>query len=300
MTPRLTPACALGVGLGLLIVAVPAGTARGAAWTRAEGQFLVVVPTSYSVATENFDSDGDRTDRRRFEMVEIAPLAEYGVFDYLTVGAQPKWRYVNVDLEGGGSDSNSGLAEIDFFSRLRLWSEDEAAFSIQGLVKAPIDPDENDAASLGFDQVDVEGSLLFGNRFALEEGKIFYNLDVGYRKRFDTPADEIHGNAFLGWWSGGLWTAVATLNNTVGLDNEERSTLQALTAEPDFRRHQAGLSFAFRFGELIGLPKLSFVAGVSTTYAGENVGATNSGFAALVFSIDPLAPLTGEDIFRSE
>ena len=58
---------------------------------------------------------------------------------------------------------------------------------------------------------------------------------------------------------------------------------------------------AYRVGEHFGVPRLSLVAGGSTTYAGENVGATNSGFVGLVFTLAPTSPtVLNEDIFRTE
>jgi hypothetical protein len=275
-------------------------TALAGAWTRGEGEVLIVAPVDYSVATESFDGGGNRVDRPRFEKLEVAPLLEYGLTDYFTIGAQPKWRRVSVDRATGGTDTNSGFAEADILGRLRLWSAGEAALSVQGLVKLPIDPDQGREAALGFDQVDVEGSVLFGNRHVVGGGKVFYNFDLGFRKRFDEPSDEIHGNGYVGWWTGGLLTVAASLDNTIGLHDDEGTTLEALTAEPGHRRHRAGLSLAYRVGQLIGIPNLSVVAGASTTYAGENVGATNSGFVGLVFTLAPAPPTTvNEDIFRT-
>lgn len=278
-----------------------AQTANAGAWTRAEGEVLVVTPFDYSVATEDFDGSGDRVDRRRFEKLEVAPLIEYGLTDWFTLGAQPKWRRVSVDRATGGSETNSGFAEADMYGRVRVWSQNEAALSLQGLVKVPIDPEQDSAAALGFDQVDVEGSVQFGNRHPLAGGKLFYNFDLGYRKRFEEPTDEVDGNAYVGWWSGGLFTMAASLDNVIGLSGDSGDTLEALTAEPSYRRHRFGLSFAYRVGEHFGVPRLSLVAGGSTTYAGENVGATNSGFVGLVFTLAPTSPtVLNEDIFRTE
>ena len=261
----------LTMAIGTLVLGVASvNTAMAAAWTRGEGQFLFLIPAEYYVATEQFDNDGDRVDRRRFTQVEIGPYLEYGITDFLTVGAQPKFRRITLDTDAGELD-NSGLADADLFTRLRLWHEGEAAFSVQGLVKIPIQADEEDALPLGFEQIDTEVSAAFGNRHPLDFGTIFYNLEVGFRKRFETPADEVHGDVFIGW-TDGTWTALVQSLNTAGISSE-LGTTEVLTSEPEYTRFKAQVTIAYRLSD-----QASVLAGGSTTYAGTNVGAGNSGF----------------------
>jgi hypothetical protein len=207
-------------------------------------------------------------------MVEISPLIEYGFSDSLTGGFQPKFRDVKVDT-ANGTASNSGLAEVDLYLRKRLWQQDQAAFSIQGLVKAPVSPDQDHAAALGRDQVDAEIKLLYGNRHSVGGGGIFYNGELGYRKRFEGPDDEIMANAFIGWTPGGPLSLILRSANTFGVGNEE-GTSEVLTAGPSFTRHDAQLMASYRFPNA-----LSITGGYSSTYAGENVGLGKTGFVAV-------------------
>jgi hypothetical protein len=274
MRNRIVPTIAAVAGLALLFNLLPSA-ADAAAWTRRQGEFLFVIPVEYFFADEQFDGDGDRVDRDKFEQVELAPYLEFGLTDYLTVGAQPKYRWVELDTPGGSID-NEGLAETDVFTRVRLWHDGQAAFSIQGLVKVPIEADEGDDLPIGREQVDVELSALFGNGHSLDGGRIFYNLELGFRKRFDDPADEVHGDAFLGW-TGGAWTVILHALNTIGL-NSNADDAEVLTAEPEYRRHKAQLTLAYQVTDTTSL-----VAGASTTYAGRNVGVGHSGFLSAVF-----------------
>lgn len=264
----------LACSAGALILGVLPQLVQAAAWTRPQGDLLILFPMSYTVADEAFDENGDRVDRRRFEMVEFSPLLEYGITDSLTGGLQPKYRHVSVDTLNG-KESNSGLAETDLFLRQRLWQRDQAAFSIQGLVKVPISPDEEDPAALGRDQVDLDIKLLYGNRHGAGRGTIFYNGELGYRKRFEGPDDEIMANAFLGWTPGGPWSFILRSANTFGVGNEDGNS-EVLTAGPSFTRHDVQFMAIYR------LPNsMAIVGGVSNTYAGENVGVGNTGFMAL-------------------
>lgn len=270
---RMTPwfCCAT---LACAAITLPA-TASAGAWTLPQGQFLFELPVTYLTADKAYDDNGHRVDMPRFEMEEISPYLEYGVTDDFTAGLQPKYRSVRVETSTG-HETNSGLAESDLFGRLRMWHEGEAAFSIQGLVKVPIRPDEDSPAALGRDQTDAEVSLLYGNRHPGDSGTIFYNAEVGYRKRFKDPADELHANAFLGW-SGQAWTVVVSSVNTVGLGNEGGGTA-VLTQGPSFKRYDAQLSAGYKFSD-----HMSATAGIANTYAGENVGVGNSGFLGLVY-----------------
>jgi hypothetical protein len=264
------------------LAAVPAcvalfpSAASAGAWTRAQGETMLLLPLAYVTADKAFNGSGDRVDRDRFEMLEFSPMVEYGFTDALTGGLQPKFRRVKVDTDSG-DETNEGLAEADAFLRYRLWSQDQAAFSVQGLVKAPIEPDEDDLAALGRDQVDVELSLLYGNRRTLQSGgSFFYNGELGYRKRFKEPDDEIHLDAYVGWSTGGPWTVVLRSANTIGVGNAT-GTREVLTTRPSFRRHEAQLIGSYRF-----TPKTSGVVGVSTTFAGEDVGIGHTGFLSVV------------------
>lgn len=261
-------------GVGALCLGLLPQVVLGAAWTRPQGNLLILAPISYTVADEAFDDSGRRVDRRKFEMVEFSPLIEYGVTDSFTVGMQPKYRQVSVET-ANGTVTNSGFAESDFFVRQRLWSRDQAAFSVQGLVKVPMNPDEDHEAALGRDQVDAAIALAYGNRRSLGRGRIFYNGEVGFRKRFEGPDDELSLNGFVGWTPGGSWSFIVRSANTFGLGNDEDNG-DVLTAGPSYTRHDAQLMASYRLRNA-----MSLVGGVSTTYAGENVGVGNTGFLAM-------------------
>lgn len=263
--------------LALLIVAgsLPS-EADAAAWTRKQGSALLSLPATYTKVDEQFNADGDRVDRLEFEEVEIAPYFEIGLTDSLTFGLQPKHRSVEVEQPDGTRIDNSGLAEADVLLRQGLWTNGNAAFSIQGLVKAPIDPQEDSPAALGRDQVDAELMLLFGNRHPGESVTFFYNVGIGYRMRFEGLDDQVKANAFVGW-GGQKWTFLLTSDNTIGLETTDEGS-EVLTTERSFTQYEAGLVTSYRVTD-------AFILSIngSTTYAGEGVGAGNSGgLSALV------------------
>ena len=269
--------------VGALCLGLLPQVVLGSAWTRPDDGLLILVPVSYTYANEAFDDNGHRLDRSRFEMVEFSPLFEYGLTDSFTVGMQPKYRVVSVET-ADGTVHNSGLAESDFFARQRLWSRNQAAISVQGLVKVPIKPDENDAAALGRDQVDAAIDLAYGNRHSVGAGRIFYSIDAGFRKRWEVPDDEISANAFIGWSPGDSWSFILRAANVWGVGNDvvdnteinDAGDTDVLTAGPSFTRHDAQLMASYKFRNTVSL-----VGGVSTTYAGENVGVGKTAFLAM-------------------
>lgn len=244
-----------------------------AAWTRAQGAGVLSVPATFTTADEGFDDGGDRVDRLEFEMWEVAPYFEYGLLDSLTFGAQPKFRSVEVETSEGNRVSNSGLAEADILLRQRLWSAGDAAFSTQGLVKLPIDPQEDHQAALGRDQRDYELSFLYGNRHRADSGTLFYNAEIGYRHRAGDPDDQMSANGFVGW-SVEKWTFLVTAENTFGLESPPEVNVngdEVLTARRSFTRHKAGLVTSYKVTEKVGIS-----ATVSRVYTGEAVGATDA------------------------
>lgn len=270
--PRTWPLGAVALIAGLI-----PPKAAGSAWTRPDGSLLILMPTSYTYVDESFDDNGDREDRAdEFTMVEFSPLIEYGVTDSFTLGMQPKYRKVWIEDAEGLTDSNSGLAESDFFVRQRLWSHDEASLAIQLGVKVPISPDENARVALGRDQYDGELKLAYGNRHTLGGGRLFYSGEAGFNKRWEVPADEAFFNAFIGWApQGSSWSFILRAANTISVGNDGSGS-EVLTAFPDYNRHDAQLMTSYRFSNSV-----SVVGGVSSTYAGENVGVGQTGFIAL-------------------
>lgn len=245
-------------------------TAEAGAWTRPEGSGLILVPISYTRADEGFDENGNREERLEFEMIEIAPKLEYGLLDDLTLGVQPKYRSVDAETAEGGTATNSGPAEADVYLRQNLWQDGDASLSTQGLVKIPVQPDGNDPAALGRNQVDVELGLLYGDRIPTQSSMFFYNVDIGYRRRFEAPDDQVSAGAFAGW-SFNKWTFVISSDNAIGLDDPEVSEDQVLTTGLSFTRFEAGTGVTYRLTDSI-----SVNANASRTYAGEQVGAANS------------------------
>lgn len=270
--PRYLPGnLGLAASLLLCLVLVPR-PAAAAAWTRPQGSALLSLPVTYTWANAGFDNNGNRVDRLDFKEVEVAPYFEYGITNNLTFGTQPKFRSVEVDAADGGTEKNSGLPETDVFLRQSLWRNGDAAFSAQGLVKIPVDPQADDPAALGRDQTDAELSLLYGNRLRGDSGTFFYNLGIGYRKRWGGLDDQAKGNAFAGWATP-KWTILVTSDNTVGLESAkpDGQGIEVLTAGRSFTQLEAGLVASYHVNDT-----LSISANGSKTYYGENVGAKNA------------------------
>ncbi len=250
-------------------------SAMGAAWTLPKGKLLTYFPIQYTVVDQQFNHSGNRVGRPRFQMFEFSPYFAYGLTDSLTTGFEPNYRSVTVSGPNGDLH-NSGVASTDVFGRIRLWHQQQAAFSVQALATVPVKPDENSSVPLGRSRPDVELSLLYGNQHTFSSGTLFYNAGFGFRKRFGHAANEVLVNAFVGW-SHGSWTLVADSSNVVGLNNEVNG-VQVLTAEPSFRQHQIQLSGAYHF-----TPSVSGIVGAAHTYAGRDIGVANTGFVAVTW-----------------
>jgi len=176
------------VMIGLLSV-VSGDAALAGAWTQPKGQGLVILSVDHSIADRKFDDAGQARPTDEFQKTEIRTYIEYGLTDWATLVAQPAWR----DKKTGGVVGNEaqGFGRLDVGLRNRIWKNDSTVLSIQTSVRAP--GADDDVAPVGDGDKDwqLDGRVLLGHGFSLFGRHSFADLQVGYRRRFGGPADEL-------------------------------------------------------------------------------------------------------------
>lgn len=247
--------------------------AWSAAWTLPQGTGQAIFSTTYYRVEDRFDEDGDRAGQPRFSKLEIAGYVQYGITNDVTAGINPRLHYLEAD-SGNGEDTSTGLAATDFFIRARLWHDPSSVVSLQGLVKAP-NTDNTAEPALGFGQTDVELRLLLGHSGGLGKASYFTNIEAGFRKRFEAPADEARVDATLGLRPAGRWLLMLQSFNTVGLGNASGAKI-VQTSGLDADRYQLQASVV---RELTAA--LSLQIGVLRDVAGRNSGAGTAGVMGL-------------------
>jgi protein XagA len=169
------------------------------AWTPESGESYHQLALNYYYAHSNFDDDGDRRGfaaNGDFRDINTNYYMEYGLSDRLTGIASLFYKYLR--FEDNTIDSKTyGISDMDLGVRYKLSDTPLGVFSIQEMVKIPEAYDEDDEVPLGNGQYDLETRLLYGKSFWPKISG-YANMEIGYRWRFESPADEFRYLVELG------------------------------------------------------------------------------------------------------
>ena len=259
----------------VLLWTLAPGPALAGAWTLERGTGQVILTTSYYATVDRFDSHRHRVDGSRFEKVTINPYMEYGLTDGVTLGLSPEYQFLESHAGGGRTDKTNGFSDVETFARGRLWHDDWSVLSVQGMVKAPTGYSEKRTPALGYDQVDLEGRVLYGLSGNLVGTSWYTDAQAAYRKRFGSPADEVRVDLTFGWRPVEDWLLLAQSFNTMGLRNASGSSV-AQTDGPDYDSFKIQLSAVYSLTE-----QVSVQAGGWREIGGRNAGAGNGALVAL-------------------
>ncbi len=159
------------------------------AWTLPQGDGQVIVTLSHSAADERFSAIGEEGRATDFEKTELRAFMEYGLKDWLTLHAQPEWRHKSTGSAFG--ETVRGLGRLDFGARVRVWRNDVAVISVQGVARMPGTNDRLAPANGGDTDWELDGRLLYGKGYTVLGRHAFTDMQLGYRVRFGDPADEV-------------------------------------------------------------------------------------------------------------
>lgn len=86
------------VSLGFCIVLIVLGRSPNAlagAWTLPRGEGQVIASLNYSASGAGVDDRGNQVSADSFQRIDISTYTEYGVRDWLTIGAQPRYQWAH-------------------------------------------------------------------------------------------------------------------------------------------------------------------------------------------------------------
>lgn len=206
-------------GLACLPVAVMAG-----AWTLEPGTGQIIFGLESKLATQEFNSEGERVPRDRYAKTELSAYAEYGLAEGLTVLFSPRVEDVNDSSQWGGARTGLGYTEIGARARFVRFDAERpgvwqgTVVSMQGSVRIPGSLDDNDPLLVGNNVFEIDGRLLFGTSFMLGPWSSFVNAEAGYRWRDGDPPSELRGDLTIGVRPRPDWLALAQVFqvNTIG------------------------------------------------------------------------------------
>jgi protein XagA len=188
---------------GVLLVAflpialfVFAGGVQASAWTMPKGRGQAITTVSFYSSRGGFDDQGQPVAGARFQRIEIATYAEYGVTNWLTVGLEPRYDQV---ASGTFSSEEKSRApgDLDLFTRQHLFSYKSWVVSLQELVKLPL-YSQTHMPSPGNGRREFEARLAIGKNAEVFKVAGFLDTELAYRHGTDGLADQIREDLVVG------------------------------------------------------------------------------------------------------
>ena len=242
---------------------------NAAAWTLDQGHAQIINNFTYYTSDRYVDSDGHSSKQDTYNKFEYNPYMEYGLTDSITLGLSPSFQYVTQKIFGTDQD-NYNLADSEFFVSKRLWTDGQNVISVQPLVKVPGAYDKNDLPVMGQSQVDYELRLLYGRSFG-DQGKHYWNTEVAYRVRTETPGDEWRMATTLGYRINDRWQILGEADGTFAADGAGNNS-ELLSNSFDYDLVKLQLSGIYWFN-----PKWAAQLGVFQTVYERNTGEGTGG-----------------------
>jgi len=179
--------------LASILVAASATASFAGAWTAKQNTFYDKLAFNYYYSDRTFDKDGHSEatpNSGTFRDYNVSNYFEYGLLDNLTVINSLTYKWLENDNDLSKSEGH-GIGDVDLGLRYRLLNSEKIGIvSTQLLVKIPGPYKKDDPLPLGNGQYDLEAKLLYGRSlYPLIPG--YFNVELGYRWRFEDPSDEV-------------------------------------------------------------------------------------------------------------
>ncbi|MEK6747529.1 MAG: hypothetical protein AABY33_10925 [Pseudomonadota bacterium] len=240
------------------------------AWTKSQGKGLLIQNFSYYSTDKYFDNSGNTQPINSYAKYELNPYIEYGLRDWLTIGAN-----LFVERASQNGDINWGIGDSEFFARVRLLEKDSWVFSLEPMVKLPSLDDKTDTPKIGNNNFDSGLTLAVGYGFKYRGLDHFINVDSGYRHRLGTPRDQLKFSATAG---------ISVTNKTKILSQVfhtrmvtgNNSAIFTQSSSDDYDLTKLQISGMYKIYDSISLQ-----VGAFTNVAGRNTGSGDGGLLAI-------------------
>lgn len=265
--------------VALTIFLIPNLSYAGA-WTQDYGKGLFIQNISYYSTNKYFDNSGNKQSLNNYSKYEFNPYVEYGLRDWLTVGANIFAERSSQDNSiSGNNQTNWGIADSEFFIRSRLWQKDAKkyglVFSVEPMVKLPSLDKKSGQPQIGNKNSDAGLTFSGGYSFKAWELDHFINIDAGYRHRFGTPNDQIKFAATAGLSITKNTKILAQIFSTSRIENTSQP-LFTQSSSDDYDLTKLQISAIYKIDD-----RISFQVGAFSNVAGRNIGSGDGGLLAI-------------------
>lgn len=173
----------------LVLASAAVQEARASAFLEPPGEGDVITATEFSGSTRAFDQDGKLIPIPSYQKFELASYIEYGLFDRLTLIAQPFFETARQDATAVSTPG------VEIGARFGVANFGATVVSIQGILHIPFNPGQLPPA--GFDEDDVFSGdlrLLLGHTFEIDGVTGFIDVQGGYRWQDGGEPNEWHAD----------------------------------------------------------------------------------------------------------
>lgn len=166
-----------------------AHTALAGAWTQKAGNGQAILNYFYYSTDEFYNNNGGEAAQLDYIKHELNPYYEYGLTDWVTIGANLSLQRVYQKFTFGYL-TNWGMGDTELFSRIRLHKADNWVVSMEPVIKLPSPQSLNNIPAIGSDNVDAGLTLAGGYGFEAFGQNHFATVEAGYRHRFSDPENQ--------------------------------------------------------------------------------------------------------------
>jgi len=236
-------------------------------WTQKAGQGLYIQNFSFYYTKNYFDNLGKKKSLNGYyNQFELNPYLEYGATDWLTIGANVFLQRASQNNTSLGSpQTNYGVGDSEFFSRFRIWKNDQFSFALEPMVKLPSLTNKNSQPQIGSKNYDTGITFSGGYSFKAYGRNHFADLDIGYRKRFGTPNDQLKLAGTIGFSLSKKWVVMPQIFITSRLKSNVPSAFTQASGN-DYNLTKIQLSAVYKITD-----KQAVQAGLFSNVAGRNI-----------------------------
>ncbi|WP_041536020.1 hypothetical protein [Parvibaculum lavamentivorans] len=166
-------------------------------WPLAPGSGEIITSITWLSADERYNADGNKRSTSRYTKLEIAPYAEYGLLENLTLIGEAAYTSEETDYFGY-EFSNAGLSRLKAGARIALGTWKETLYSLQPLITLHLMENGNDPAATRSGDVDTEFGIVMARSDMFYGMNIFSVQEVAYRYRDRQRPDEARADVTLG------------------------------------------------------------------------------------------------------
>ena len=175
--------------------AAPATISHAGAWPEEAGHGQIVATMTATTGDQAFLAGGGIAAMPPYRKYEGNAYVEYGLTGWLTAIADPDLLSVRSTMPAAAYD---GLGPSGGGIRARIWHAAASVLSLQAMVYVPGTRRLTSPAQLGYADAETDRRILYGRSFSLGRWSGFTDVEIAYRTRAGSPADEAHIDLTLG------------------------------------------------------------------------------------------------------